>query len=212
MVCYSKQEGCFPKYSVGGQGAKTIDQGNQSKRCGPRQKGKLRPRRSCDGKREGIGVLSREILRIEQRWKQVCGSSKAQNESSQDAPLPAWQYYSPIARSLVALGGKASLGDLEAEFLRQMEPHFHVSDRSQMANGRERWQVMIRRARKHMFREGWLSSGSGKYGKSHPLVDVSRKRRTRKTPDGFGLNGIENPPRRSASVTTPRLTPCNPYR
>ena len=103
-----------------------------------------------------------EILRIEQRWKQVCGSGKTQNESSQDAPLPAWQYYSPIARSLVALGGKASLSDLEAEFLRQMEPHFHVSDRSQMANSRERWQVMIRRARKHMLKEGWLSSGSSK--------------------------------------------------
>jgi hypothetical protein len=31
-----------------------------------------------------------------------------------------------------------------------------------MANGRERWQVMIQRARKHMFKEGWLSSGGGK--------------------------------------------------
>jgi hypothetical protein len=31
-----------------------------------------------------------------------------------------------------------------------------------MAGGRERWQVMIRRARKHMFKEGWLSSRSNK--------------------------------------------------
>jgi hypothetical protein len=103
-----------------------------------------------------------EVIRIEQRWKQVCGYTKAPSESSQVVPVAAWQYYSPIARSIVALGGKASLGDLEAEFLRQMEPHLHVSDRSQMANGRERWQVMIQRARKHMFKEGWLSSGGGK--------------------------------------------------
>lgn len=103
-----------------------------------------------------------EAIRLEQRWKQLCGSSKAQNESSLETPLAAWQYYSPIARSLVALGGKASLGDLEAEFLRQMEPYLHVSDRSQTANGRERWQAMIRLARKHMFKEGWLLSGGGK--------------------------------------------------
>jgi hypothetical protein len=31
-----------------------------------------------------------------------------------------------------------------------------------MADGRERWQVMIRRAHKHMVKEGWLSSGSSK--------------------------------------------------
>jgi len=31
-----------------------------------------------------------------------------------------------------------------------------------MASGRERWQVMIRRARKHMIKEGWLSAKSSK--------------------------------------------------
>jgi Mrr restriction endonuclease-like protein len=103
-----------------------------------------------------------EIAGVEQKWKQVCGSGKAQNKASSDISLAAWQYYAPILRSLVALGGKATLSDLEAEFLRQMEPHLRVGDRSRMVAGRERWQVMIRRARKHMFKEGWLSSRSGK--------------------------------------------------
>ena len=103
-----------------------------------------------------------EVIRLEQSWKQVCGPTKAQDESSPEAPLAAWQYYSPIARALVALGGKASLDDLEAEFLRQMETCLHASNHAQMANGRERWQAMIRIARKHMFKEGWLSTGSGK--------------------------------------------------
>jgi hypothetical protein len=67
-----------------------------------------------------------------------------------------------IARFLVAQGGKESLSDLEAEFLRQMESRLRVGDRSHMADGRERWQVMIRRAHKHMVKEGWLSSGSSK--------------------------------------------------
>ena len=61
-----------------------------------------------------------EIASVEQKWKQVCGSGKAPNEASGEVSLAAWQYYAPIVRSLVALGGKASLSDLEAEFLRQM--------------------------------------------------------------------------------------------
>jgi Mrr restriction endonuclease-like protein len=103
-----------------------------------------------------------EIAGVEQKWKQVCASGKAQSKASGGVSLAAWQYYAPIVRSLVALGGKASLSDLEAEFLRQMELHLRVGDRSHMAGGRERWQVMIRRARKHMVKEGWLLSRSSK--------------------------------------------------
>lgn len=103
-----------------------------------------------------------EIAGVEHKWKQVCGSGNAQNEASGEVSLAGWQYYAPITRSLFALGGKASLRDLEAEFLRQMGPHLRIGDRSRMAGGRERWQVMIRRARKHMFKEGWLSSTSNK--------------------------------------------------
>ena len=97
-----------------------------------------------------------EIVGVEQKWKQVCGSGKAPHQTSGDTSLAAWQYYAPILRSLVALGGKASLTDLEAEFLREMEPHLRAGDHSRMAGVRERWQVMIRRARKHMVKEGWL--------------------------------------------------------
>lgn len=54
------------------------------------------------------------------------------------------------------------MSDLEAEFLRQMEPSLRGGDRSHMTGNRERWQVMIRRARKHMVKEGWLVSRSSK--------------------------------------------------
>jgi len=102
-----------------------------------------------------------EIAGIERKWKQVCGAGNS-NKASNDVALAAWQYYAPIARCLVALGGKASLSDLEAEFTRQMETRLRVGDRSQMAGGRERWQVLIRRARKHMIKEGWILSKNNK--------------------------------------------------
>jgi hypothetical protein len=103
-----------------------------------------------------------EIASVELKWKQLCGSGKAQTEGSGEVSLAAWQYYAPIVRSLVVLGGKASLTDLEAAFLRQMESHLRDGDRSHMAGGRERWRIMIRRARKHMLKEGWLSNKSNK--------------------------------------------------
>lgn len=121
------------------------------------------------GRAEAAMTKGRELMHfredvagVEQKWKQVCGSGKAQKEGSGEVSLAAWEYYAPITRSLVALGGKASLSDLEAEFLRLMEPHLRVGDRSPMAGGRERWQVMIRRARKHMVKEGWVLSRSSK--------------------------------------------------
>jgi hypothetical protein len=103
-----------------------------------------------------------EITGVERKWKQVCASGKAQSKASGDTSLTAWQYYGPILQSLVALGGKATLNDLEAEFLRQTEPQLRVGDRSHMAGGRERWQVMIRRAHKHMIKQGWLLGRSSK--------------------------------------------------
>jgi hypothetical protein len=106
--------------------------------------------------------FSEEIAAIERKWKQVSGSGKSQYNVTGDASLPAWQYYAPILRSLVVLGGKASLSELEAEFLRQTEPLLRVGDHSYMTGGRERWQVMIRRARKHMVKEGWISARSSK--------------------------------------------------
>lgn len=107
-------------------------------------------------------VLREEIAGVELKWKELCGSGKARNKVSGDVSLAAWQYYAPIVRSLVVLGGKASLSDLEAEFRRHMEHHLSIGDRSGMAGDRERWQVMIRRARKHMLKEGWLSNRSNK--------------------------------------------------
>ena len=111
--------------------------------------------------RELIGFLE-EVAGMEQKWNQICGSGQEQKPGSGNVSLAAWQYYAPIVRALVALGGKASLGDLEAEFLRKMEPGLRVGDRSHMAAGLERWQVMIRRARKHMVKEGWVLSRSSK--------------------------------------------------
>jgi hypothetical protein len=49
-----------------------------------------------------------QITGVDHQWKQVRSSGKTQHAAHGVASLAAWQYYAPIARSLVALGGKAS--------------------------------------------------------------------------------------------------------
>jgi len=103
-----------------------------------------------------------ELVALEKNWKQVGKQGSGINQASAEMLLTAWQYYAPIARSLITIGGRASLNDLEREFFRQMGGQLRAGDRSRLSNGRERWQVMIRRARKHMTKEGWLAGGGTK--------------------------------------------------
>jgi hypothetical protein len=126
------------------------------------KKGKYERAEAAMAKGRELIQFRDQITGVEHQWKQVCSSGKTPNAASGAASLAAWQYYVPIARSLVALGGKGSLSDLEAEFLRQMESRLQVGDRAKMASGRERWQMMIRSARKHMVKEGWVLSRSSK--------------------------------------------------
>ena len=42
-----------------------------------------------------------------------------------------------------------------------MRDTLQPSDHDPMARGQVRWQVMIRRARKHLVSEGWLDKGRG---------------------------------------------------
>jgi hypothetical protein len=103
-----------------------------------------------------------EVAEVEKKWKQVCGSGAGGAKASTKASIAEWEYYGPILRSLNTLGGKASLKDIEAEFLQTMSSHLGPGDHTPMAGGHERWQAMIYRSRKHMIKEGWISPRSSK--------------------------------------------------
>ena len=46
-----------------------------------------------------------------------------------------------------------------------MSSSLQPGDRTGTGRGRERWQVMVRRARKPLITEGWIEAGTGKLWK-----------------------------------------------
>lgn len=95
------------------------------------------------------------------RWRDVCGKKGAGGKAARSALTPLWHYYQPILQALSAAGGEARRVDLEPEVERLMAATLTPGDRSELARGRERWRVMIRRAHKPLVAEGWLVKHSG---------------------------------------------------
>jgi len=117
---------------------------------------------------EALAAKGREIQEFQaqvdalsHRWLDLRGTGDVEDQQKR-AATPLWAYYQPILKSLVQAGGEAHLDDLEAAVERNLFEIIQEGDRAKMPNGCARWQVMIRRARKHLIAEGWAEDGVGK--------------------------------------------------
>src|SRR5262245_61638962 len=109
-------------------------------------------------KGKGIRQLQAEIDALGNRWRELCGADTAAPKRS---VTPLWSYFQPILQALASLGGEARRSDLEDQVGSLIAASILPGDRTPMAQGRERWRVMIGRARKAMAAEGWIENGSG---------------------------------------------------
>ena len=100
-----------------------------------------------------------EVEALRTRWRGLSGTGQ---RAAKKSVTPLWSYYQPILKALAEAGGAASRSDLEPAVERLMSATFLPGDREPLGRGSERWQVLIRRARKHLIDEGWIESGSGK--------------------------------------------------
>lgn len=101
------------------------------------------------------------LLRIDAlslAWKEL--QRGGQPEGKQPV-TPDWQYYQPILKALESVGGASTRSALEPVIEKIMSAQLLPGDRVKMAGGRERWRVMIRRARKHLVSHGWIEKTSG---------------------------------------------------
>ena len=117
---------------------------------------------------EALAAKGREIQEfqaqievLQQRWRELRGSGD-DGSASTKATTPLWAYYQPILKALAEAGGESRIVDLEPSVERNLGEMLQPSDRVEMSHGRQRWQVMIRRARKHLVTEGWIEDGSGR--------------------------------------------------
>jgi Mrr restriction endonuclease-like protein len=109
-----------------------------------------------------------EIERLRVRWKEL---GEARDRAAKSPITPLWLYYEPILQALASLGGEARRSDLEAQVERMIAASLQAGDRAPLARGRERWRVMIQRARKHLRAERWIEAGGGPVWK---ITDAGR--------------------------------------
>ena len=107
---------------------------------------------------KSIDAFRAEVESLHNRWREIMGQGGGTSKAKQ---TPLWEYYQPILQAVVDLGGVARIAEVEPAVGHLMNGRFAEGDLKKMARGRARWQVMIRRARKHMVKEGLLESDSG---------------------------------------------------
>jgi hypothetical protein len=69
-----------------------------------------------------------------------------------------------------------------------MAASFQSGDRTPLARGRERWRVMVQRARKPLLAERWIESGGGPVWR---ITDTGRKAADRPLSKDLGGGQIE---------------------
>lgn len=105
-----------------------------------------------------VAAYRAEVESLHMRWREIKGAGERSPKAEQ---TPLWEYYQPILQALVDLGGVARVAELEQAVGHLMNNRLAEGDLKTMARGRARWQVMIRRARKHMVKEGLLEDETG---------------------------------------------------
>lgn len=110
-------------------------------------------------KAKEIRQFQSEVEVLRKRWREVCGAG---GHAAKKSVAPLWVYFQPILQGLVQAGGECRREELEALVERLMSASLQPGDRDAMARGRERWKVMVQRARKALVAEGWIEDRSGK--------------------------------------------------
>ncbi len=118
-----------------------------------------------------------EVETLQERWRSLRGGRTSGGAKGDKTPL--WEYYRPILQALVSSNGRAST----AELLTHLEPlvakALKPEDLETMSNGRPRWQVMVRRARRPMKKEGFIEADGGKEWR---ITSTGRKAADGQTP------------------------------
>lgn len=106
-----------------------------------------------------VGSFEGEVETLREKWRSLRGSSSTGGAKGEKTPL--WEYYRPILQVLASGDGRAStselLGRLEPLVTKALKPE----DFETMSNGQPRWQIMVRRARRPMRKEGFIEADGG---------------------------------------------------
>jgi len=99
-----------------------------------------------------------EVEALRTRWKTVKSVGGAQPRGEK---TPLWEYYSLVARALVALGGSANRTQIADWIKEHGKSDLRPGDLARTARGKVIWDGNLGRARRAMLKEGYLEPGPG---------------------------------------------------
>jgi hypothetical protein len=107
---------------------------------------------------KGLTQFQADIRVLQEKWRATSLPSTSRVKGN---ITPLWRYYQPILQALIQRGGEGKAKDVESGVGKLMATALLAGDKVSMAQGRERWKVMVRRARKPLISEGWIEDADG---------------------------------------------------
>ena len=108
---------------------------------------------------QAISVFRSEVLALNDRWKTLRSADK-DFKRRKDSQTPLWEFYQPILRAIISLGGEATRKDIEETLEKTLTSTLKEGDFVKNARGMPRWKLMVGRARKHMIAEDFVTRES----------------------------------------------------
>jgi hypothetical protein len=124
-----------------------------------------------------VGTFELEVETLREKWRSLRGGGTSSGAKVEKTPL--WEYYRPILQALVSGDGRASTSELLSRVEPLLAKALKPEDFETMSNGRPRWQVMVRRARRPMRKEGFIEADGGKEWR---ITSVGRKAASGQSP------------------------------
>ena len=107
-------------------------------------------------KAKATAEFGEEAKSLFSKWR-ILRSSGQKGGQRKGTETPLWEFYRPILQALAALGGIASRNEIESKLEETLRGNLKDGDQALNAQGVPRWKIMVRRARKHMIKEGFIT-------------------------------------------------------
>jgi hypothetical protein len=105
-----------------------------------------------------VTTFGAEVEALQSRWLDLQESATKELTIER---TPLWEYYKPILVALVELGGDATLSQVEEKVEPILGGVLNPGELSMMSGDKLSWKRAVRRARRHMVKEGFLEDHSG---------------------------------------------------
>lgn len=126
-------------------------------------KGRYDEAQALASKAKDVLAIDAEIEALRKRWKALLGTGRRAAKQERKPQTPLWEFYQPVLKALVELGGTAPRREIEPIVGRLMKESLQPGDFDVMARGWQRWQRSVFLTHKHLLAEGWIEKNGQRW-------------------------------------------------